>query len=368
MEIFPFLRLNGARVAALCVVAVCAALGGAALARQQPVIYTGQATVFLERVYTGPRFEREPQIANFKTAVKALPEVQAKVSEQTGVSVKDLLSHATVEVAPSSDIATITFTSSNAEVAQATAQALAQTTLQELTSASVVAAQANAQRAQQTHAAAAQQLTELTAPFGVLDLEREYEAVTGQVKDLERQVASTPSDNSSLATTQSLLEFRLNQRSLLAEALPAYREQADRVDKLRSESQGAQARLDEANTRLAVADNNEAVVAGLPSPESATQKMVRFGGAAALAAVTLALLAIVVFEAMRRRGGVDLRDRPAARHRPDARDPSAGAWPATAFVPPPARATTTTIRNPLTEPVAAGSGGSGPDSAGHHPA
>ena len=98
MEIIPFLRLSGRRIVVLWVVAGLAGALGAFYAQQLPVRYTGEATVFLERVYPGLRYEREPFVNNYSSAVKFLTPVHERVGGQIGLNAAQVGNGLTIDV------------------------------------------------------------------------------------------------------------------------------------------------------------------------------------------------------------------------------------------------------------------------------
>lgn len=300
MEIIPFLRLNAQRVVILWLVGCIAAAGGAMYARSQPVRHTGESTVFLDRVYPGNRYDREPFVANFESAVKFLTSTHGRVGEQLDMSAVDVGNALEIDVPDNSDIAYVRFTTSDAQQAQRGAQLLATETLHTLTTDSAAAAQAALDRAQAQQAEALAAVQAITTPFAVVDLEREYESVDNQVKDLEKQVAGSDPNNVATVNLNALLEFRRQQRGAIANALPSFQDAKARLDKLSEVTNATQTTVDTANARVAVAQNGEAVVSEGTSPESKMQKMLRFGGAAAIAAVALAILVFLIIEAVNR--------------------------------------------------------------------
>ncbi len=300
MEIIPFLRLSGRRIVVLWVVAGIAGALGAFYAKQLPVRYTGEATVFLERVHPGLRYEREPFVNNYASAVVNLAPVHDRVGAQLGLDGGAVGNGLSIDVPSNSDIAYVYFTADNVDTATAGAEAVASETLVTLTNSTLVAAQAALDRANAAEAEAQSQVDAITAPFGVVDLQREYEQVDNQVKDLERQIATVNPADPSFPNITNLLDFRRNQRAQLAGALPEYLSANQRLQTVKSAADAAQVEVDTVEARVAVAQNGEAVVSQGASPESAVQKMVRFGGAAAIIATVLVLLGIIAIEAVNR--------------------------------------------------------------------
>lgn len=300
MEIIPFLRLSGRRIVVLWVVAGLAGALGAFYAQQLPVRYTGEATVFLERVYPGLRYEREPFVNNYSSAVRFLTPVHERVGGQIGLNAAQVGNGLTIDVPNNSDIAYVRFTADNIDTATAGAEAVATETLITLTNETQIAAQAALDRANAAKAEAQSQVDAITGPFGVVDLQREYEQVDLQVKDLEKQVTTLNPADPATVNVNALLEFRRGQRTQLAAALPAYQTANTRLRTLSEAAIAAQNGFDTAQARVAVAQNGEAVVSQGASPESSMQKMVRFGGAAAIIAAVLVLLGIIAIEAVNR--------------------------------------------------------------------
>jgi hypothetical protein len=300
MEIIPFLRLSGQRLLVLWLVAGLAGAAGAFYANTLPVSYTGESTVFLERVYPGLRYEREPFVANYESAVRFLTAVHERVGGQVGMTTAGVGNALDIEVPPGGDFAYVRFTADNADTAVAGAEALANQTLITLTNETVVAAQAALDRAAAAEAEAQSQVDAVTVPLQVVDVEREHQVIDDQVKELEKQIATLAPTDPAAANVQALLDFRRERRAVLAAALPAYRSAKLRLDTLQEAHLGAQTAYDTAVARVAVAENGEAVVNQGATPESGLQKMVRFGGAAAILAAVLVLLVFVAIEAMNR--------------------------------------------------------------------
>ncbi len=300
MEIIPFLRLSGQRLLVLWLVAGLAGAAGAFYATTLPVSYTGESTVFLERVYPGLRYEREPFVANYESAVQFLIPVHERVGSQVGMSTVAVGNALDITVPPSSDLAYVRFTADNADTAAAGAEALASQTLITLTNETVVAAQAALDRAAAAKAEGQSQLDAVTVPLLLVDVEREYQLIDDQVKELEKQIATLAPTDPAAANVQALLDFRRERRAVLAAALPPYQQAKTRLDTLQQAHLDAQTAYDTAVARVAVAENGEAVVNQGATPESGMQKMVRFGGAAAILAAVLDLLVFVAIEAMNR--------------------------------------------------------------------
>ncbi|MEZ5265563.1 MAG: hypothetical protein R2755_28125 [Acidimicrobiales bacterium] len=94
-----------------------------------------------------------------------------------------------IDVPSNSDIAYVRFTADNADTATAGAEAVASETLITLTNSTLIAARAASIRPTPPRPRLIA-VDAITAPFGVVDLQREYDQVDAQVKDLEKQIAT----------------------------------------------------------------------------------------------------------------------------------------------------------------------------------
>ncbi len=308
MEIIPFLRLSGRRIVLLLIFAGAAATAGGAYARDLPVTNTGSTTVFLERVYPGDRYDREAFVANYQSAAESLSLVHEAVAQQLGIEAEAVAEGVTVTVPDKADIVYVRFESTDPDLALRASNTAASETLRALIRAELASATASNDRAVLMSERAEGELRATLAPFGTTDLTAAYANIDAQVMALETDLAKTKGDEPTRANLEALLTFRRQQRAAMAAALPDYERFLVRLDNAEVAAQRAQLTLDTVSERMAVAQNDEALVSTGVRSNSPTVLIARYAAAAGIAATAVVLGLFFVIEAVRsgaarRRGG-----------------------------------------------------------------
>ena len=296
MEIIPFMRLTGRRILLLWILGGTAAALAGTYARTLPVVHTGSTTVFLERVYTGDRYQREAFVANYKSAVESLPAVHEVVGQQLGLTGASVASAVTAAAPDQGDIVYVKFESTDAELAQRGSSAVAAETLRTLIRTELDSARASLGRVSATEAEAQSALRTVAAPFAITDLAAGFEALDLQVMGLEAEVAKTPADATYRTNLEILLQFRRDQRVALGAALPEYERLLSRWETAKTAADQAIVALETVEERLAVAQNDEAIAPSGIKSGSVSQQSIRYAGAAGIAVITLTFAAFLIIE------------------------------------------------------------------------
>jgi hypothetical protein len=140
VEIAPFMRLTPGRTLLLTAIVIAAGIAGAAYGATQPLRYTAETTVFLDRVFRLARFELEPKVANYAVLARQTDARQAIVDE-LGLSAIDVAANLTTERPDGTTTVVVRFRNASPGIAEAAAQSAARTGLREVAERDVAAAE-----------------------------------------------------------------------------------------------------------------------------------------------------------------------------------------------------------------------------------
>jgi hypothetical protein len=298
VEIVPFLRLTGARLALLIVAALAAGGFGAFVASNRPTEYRGRADVYADRVYPDGGAQA---MGNLLTTYTSSGTVQRAAADAAGAGLDEAIRSLSAAVPPNSSIISITYVNANPAAASAGAEAAARAGLQELVDAEVESTAAALDRAEVALATAQARTRELSDPFQVSDLRRLLTDTENSIRSLESSVAQTQPDDERLPQFQASLAAAIELRATLVEMMPTWDDAASQLDLAKREADDARRRSLEATDRLGAIASDAGVEVRETGAVSRTQLLLRFAVACAVAVIALLLAAFTLIEALRRR-------------------------------------------------------------------
>jgi hypothetical protein len=326
MEIVPFLQLNGRRVAVIGGLAGVAVAGAVAFASTRPTEYVASTTVFLDRIYAEPRFELEPKVGNFATTVQFLT-VQERVGAEVGMTALQVSGALRATLPDQGTYVDITFRSQDPQQALAGSRAGATESLRELITNELTNAQATLDRAETATDAARASVDVVTAPLGVPDVQAALNAAEATVTQVQLQLPLYgPTSEATRQQLETLLAEKQAEIIELQAVLPEFERVQQRLDKAILTENAAQDVVDQATSRLAAVDLEQAIAPQPAIAQSSTPQMLRYGLAAALAVIGASFALLMIREAMAvRRAGRPGQADDAWSDQPDAATDRSGA-------------------------------------------
>lgn len=292
MEVKDVLRLTRARVVALTLLALLAALLVGAQVGSRPTQYSAQALVFLpSEDGTLTTFSVDPVAASFVSAIH-LPEVFTAASRSSSVPAGVLAAGLSVFREPGDPTVQVTMTASSSRDASAGAGAMARAALESVAMRQYQTAQAGALEAQQQLANADERLTTLVRALEVVDLEA---TLTG----LSEQLAAAQAGNqpSRVASLRNQINRLVAERPRFLGLTAARAAAQDAVTR-----NGV--RLSAVEAQIAYARSPQSVLLGGAAPLSKRTTIIRGALGAFVVAWLVGLLLQVALQARRlRRGG-----------------------------------------------------------------
>jgi Mrp family chromosome partitioning ATPase/capsular polysaccharide biosynthesis protein len=308
VEIGDYLRVIRRRLWILILVPVIAAAMVAVMVAVQPPKYRAVATVAGQALvggstgsqYSGPAGIRV-FVANFTAALTA-PQVLGKVSEQTGVSQRQIKENLTAEPIKDSSLIEVTYVARNEALATSVAKSTTSETIKFLFQTQVELAKKAVDEAEKDVAKADKALATFTKETGFVNPVRTYELWEGQITSLrERQLqAEASGDTAGAASLAAAVEALRDDLKKLAPLVPKYQNldeqktqaEARRADLLRN-LDGLLAQSRAADPRLVVTVNE-------PVQLSRLSALAKQGGMAFAAGMFLAIVVVFLLELVRR--------------------------------------------------------------------
>jgi Mrp family chromosome partitioning ATPase len=308
VEIGDYLRVIRRRLWILILVPVIAAATVAVMVAVQPPKYHAVATVAAPALvggstanqYSGPAGIRV-FVANFTAALTA-PQVLGKVSEQTGVSQRQIKENLTAEPIKDSSLIEVTYVARNEALATSVAKSTTSETIKFLFQTQVELAKKAVDEAEKDVAKADKALATFTKETGFVNPVRTYELWEGQITSLrERQLqAEASGDTAGAASLAAAVEALRDDLKKLAPLVPKYQNldeqktqaEARRADLLRN-LDGLLAQSRAADPRLVVTVNE-------PVQLSRLSALAKQGGMAFAAGMFLAIVVVFLLELVRR--------------------------------------------------------------------
>jgi hypothetical protein len=308
VEIGDYLRVIRRRLWILILVPVVAAAAVAVMVMIQPPKYRAVATVAAPALvggstanqYSGPAGIRV-FVANFTAALTA-PQVLAKVSEQTGVSQRQIKENLTAESIKDSSLIEVTYVARNEALATSGAKSATSETIKFLFQTQVELARKAVDEAEKGVAEADKALATFTKETGIVNPVQTYELREGQIASLqERQIqAEASGDTAGAALLATAVKARQAEQKRLAPLLAKYQNlddqkkqaEARRADLLRN-LEGLLAQSRAADPRLVVTVNE-------PVQLSRLSALAKQGGMTFAAGTFLAIVVVFLLELARR--------------------------------------------------------------------
>lgn len=195
MEIIDYLRIARRRWWILVAVPVLAGVAAAALILLAPASYSSTATISSGSLvnsdgspFSGP--QGTTQFVAAFTAASQNPQTRQAVATQTGVSPADLADGIEVDAVGNSSDMQVIFTSGNAKLSAAVAQATAKETLKHMVTVRADQAVGTRDRAEQAATEANAAVNALATKYQIADPPRAYQTQLSQVATLQQQQAS----------------------------------------------------------------------------------------------------------------------------------------------------------------------------------